>query len=48
MDDAGGCGDMDACADAVGVSVLCELGASRGGKLLWAECGRDDMAGKRH
>ncbi|WP_260328152.1 ATP-binding protein [Streptomyces sp. Ag109_O5-1] len=26
------------CADAVGVSVLRELGASRGGKLLWAEC----------
>lgn len=28
-----------ACADAVGVSVLRELGASKGGKLLWAECG---------
>ncbi|MFJ6832860.1 ATP-binding protein [Streptomyces sp. NPDC091209] len=27
-----------ACADAWGVSVLRELGASRGGKLLWAEC----------
>lgn len=27
-----------ACADSVGVSVLRELGASRGGKLLWAEC----------
>jgi anti-sigma regulatory factor (Ser/Thr protein kinase) len=27
-----------ACADAVGVSVLRELGASKGGKLLWAEC----------
>ncbi|KUO18727.1 ATP-binding protein [Streptomyces dysideae] len=27
------------CADAWGVSVLRELGASRGGKLLWAECG---------
>ncbi|MFI5676387.1 ATP-binding protein [Streptomyces cellulosae] len=26
------------CADAVGVSVLRELGASKGGKLLWAEC----------
>ncbi|MEQ6025832.1 ATP-binding protein [Streptomyces salinarius] len=37
-----------ACADAVGVSVLRELGASKGGKLLWAECRRDDMAGKRH
>ncbi|MFE9056337.1 ATP-binding protein [Streptomyces mutabilis] len=41
-----------ACADAVGVSVLRELGASKGGKLLWAECRRDgfesarDMAGK--
>jgi anti-sigma regulatory factor (Ser/Thr protein kinase) len=33
-----------ACADAWGVAVLRELGASRGGKLLWAECrtaGRD-------
>ncbi|MCX4989990.1 MULTISPECIES: ATP-binding protein [unclassified Streptomyces] len=27
-----------ACADAWGVAVLRELGASRGGKLLWAEC----------
>lgn len=27
-----------ACADSVGVSVLRELGASKGGKLLWAEC----------
>ncbi|MFI6007948.1 ATP-binding protein [Streptomyces sp. NPDC051243] len=26
------------CADSVGVSVLRELGASKGGKLLWAEC----------
>ena len=25
-------------ADATGVSVLRELGASKGGKLLWAEC----------
>ncbi|MEU6381046.1 ATP-binding protein [Streptomyces sp. NPDC046909] len=25
-------------ADSVGVSVLRELGASKGGKLLWAEC----------
>ncbi|MFG3133458.1 ATP-binding protein [Streptomyces tendae] len=32
-----------ACADAVGVSVLRELGASRGGKLLWAWCRRDDL-----
>lgn len=32
-----------ACADAVGVSVLRELGASRGGKLLWAECRRSDL-----
>jgi hypothetical protein len=28
-----------ACADAWGTSVLRELGASKGGKLLWAECG---------
>ena len=28
-----------ACADEVGVSVLRHLGVSRGGKLLWAECG---------
>ncbi|WP_406476610.1 ATP-binding protein [Streptomyces sp. NBC_01615] len=28
-----------ACADAWGVAVLRELGASKGGKLLWAECG---------
>ncbi|KOG36975.1 ATP-binding protein [Streptomyces resistomycificus] len=27
------------CADAWGASVLRELGASKGGKLLWAECG---------
>ena len=27
-----------ACADSVGVSVPQELGASKGGKLLWAEC----------
>ncbi|WP_210592493.1 ATP-binding protein [Streptomyces sp. GESEQ-35] len=27
-----------ASADSVGVSVLRELGASKGGKLLWAEC----------
>jgi anti-sigma regulatory factor (Ser/Thr protein kinase) len=27
-----------ACADSLGVSVLRELGASKGGKLLWAEC----------
>jgi anti-sigma regulatory factor (Ser/Thr protein kinase) len=27
-----------ACADATGVSVLRDLGASKGGKLLWAEC----------
>jgi anti-sigma regulatory factor (Ser/Thr protein kinase) len=27
-----------ACADSVGVSVLRELGAPKGGKLLWAEC----------
>jgi len=30
-----------ACADAWGVSVLRELGASKGGKLLWAECQQD-------
>ncbi|MEU9209305.1 ATP-binding protein [Streptomyces sp. NPDC048415] len=29
-----------ACADSWGASVLRELGASKGGKLLWAECGR--------
>ncbi|MCD7445465.1 ATP-binding protein [Streptomyces lincolnensis] len=29
-----------ACADSVGVSVLREWGASKGGKLLWAEWGR--------
>ncbi|MDQ0991705.1 ATP-binding protein [Streptomyces sp. V3I7] len=29
---------VQACADAWGVSVLRELGASKGGKLLWAEC----------
>ncbi|MFI6442499.1 hypothetical protein [Streptomyces sp. NPDC050759] len=28
-----------ACAGAMGVSVLRHLGASKGGKLLWAECG---------
>lgn len=33
-----------ACADAWGVSVLRELGASRGGKLLWAECGRAGLS----
>ncbi|BAC71798.1 MULTISPECIES: ATP-binding protein [Streptomyces] len=27
-----------ACADSWGVSVLRELGVSKGGKLLWAEC----------
>lgn len=32
-----------ACADAVGVSVLRELGASKGGKLLWAECQWGDL-----
>lgn len=29
---------VQAFADSVGVSVLRELGASKGGKLLWAEC----------
>ena len=29
---------VQACADAWGASVLRELGASRGGKLLWADC----------
>ncbi|MER5753190.1 ATP-binding protein [Streptomyces sp. NPDC002088] len=29
---------VQACADTWGVSVLRELGASKGGKLLWAEC----------
>ncbi|WP_208117133.1 ATP-binding protein [Streptomyces sp. NBC_00582] len=28
-----------ACVDEIGVSVLRELGASKGGKLLWADCG---------
>ncbi|MFJ6068786.1 hypothetical protein ACIQHU_37845 [Streptomyces tendae] len=40
---AGDCTWCGPCADAVGVSVLRELGASRGGKLLWAECRRDDL-----
>jgi anti-sigma regulatory factor (Ser/Thr protein kinase) len=35
-----------ACADAWGVSVLRELGASRGGKLLWVEC-HPDGVGRR-
>ncbi|MET7599284.1 ATP-binding protein [Streptomyces sp. NPDC005481] len=34
-----------ACADAWGVSVLRELGASKGGKLLWAECARAGKSG---
>ncbi|MFJ4832370.1 ATP-binding protein [Streptomyces sp. NPDC088747] len=34
-----------ACAAAWGVSVLRELGASRGGKVLWAECGRERAGG---
>jgi anti-sigma regulatory factor (Ser/Thr protein kinase) len=29
---------VKACADSWGVSVLRQLGASRGGKLLWADC----------
>ncbi|WP_411151956.1 ATP-binding protein [Streptomyces sp. A30] len=33
-----------ACADAVGVSVLRELGASKGGKLLWADCQWGDLS----
>ncbi|MFE9450735.1 ATP-binding protein [Streptomyces sp. NPDC006739] len=33
-----------ACADAWGASVLRELGASKGGKLLWAECGSPAVA----
>jgi hypothetical protein len=32
-----------ACADSWGASVLRELGASKGGKLLWAECQRGDV-----
>ncbi|MFI9171998.1 ATP-binding protein [Streptomyces lincolnensis] len=32
------------CANAWGVSVLRELGASKGGKLLWAECGDGAVA----
>lgn len=34
-----------ACADAWGVSALRELGASKGGKLLWADCHRVDDGG---
>ncbi|MDX3455689.1 ATP-binding protein [Streptomyces sp. ME02-8801-2C] len=34
-----------ACADSWGVSVLRELGAATGGKLLWAECGRTGANG---
>ncbi|MEV2216347.1 ATP-binding protein [Streptomyces sp. NPDC050997] len=33
-----------ACADAVGASVLGGLGASKGGKLLWAECQWGDLS----
>jgi anti-sigma regulatory factor (Ser/Thr protein kinase) len=32
-----------ACADSWGVSVLRELGDSKGGKLLWAECQWDGL-----
>jgi anti-sigma regulatory factor (Ser/Thr protein kinase) len=32
-----------ACADSWGASVLRELGASKGGKLLWAECQRGGL-----
>ncbi|MFJ9708187.1 ATP-binding protein [Streptomyces sp. NPDC101234] len=35
---------VQACAAAWGVSVLRELGASKGGKLLWAECQTGDLA----
>ncbi|MET9777328.1 ATP-binding protein [Streptomyces sp. NPDC006367] len=38
-----GLGLVRACADAVGISVPRELGASKGGKLLWAECRRADL-----
>jgi anti-sigma regulatory factor (Ser/Thr protein kinase) len=34
-----------ACADAWGASVLRELGASKGGKLLWAECAGRTVSG---
>ncbi len=34
-----------ACASSWGVSVLREPGASEGGKLLWAECGRTEVTG---
>ncbi|MBT2420830.1 ATP-binding protein [Streptomyces sp. ISL-22] len=30
---------VQACADTWGASLLSELGTSKGGKLLWAECG---------
>ncbi|MFF7976583.1 ATP-binding protein [Streptomyces sp. NPDC007905] len=33
-----------ACAQSWGASVLRELGASKGGKLLWAECRGSDSA----
>lgn len=33
-----------ACADAMGASVLREPGASKAGKLLWAECGNGAAA----
>ncbi|MEV0638700.1 ATP-binding protein [Streptomyces sp. NPDC050619] len=33
-----------ACADAWGAWVLRELGASKGGKLMWAECGSEVAA----
>ncbi|WP_330288852.1 ATP-binding protein [Streptomyces sp. NBC_00576] len=34
-----------ACADSWGVSVLRELGASKGGKMLWADCGPTEVTG---
>ncbi|WP_229694998.1 hypothetical protein [Streptomyces lacrimifluminis] len=36
---------VQACADAWGVVMLREPGASTGGKLLWAECGRTRVTG---
>ncbi|WP_411152886.1 ATP-binding protein [Streptomyces sp. A30] len=41
LDEEGGRGLhlVRSCANAWGASVLRELGASKGGKLLWAECG---------
>lgn len=36
---------VQVCADSWGGTVLRELGAPKGGKLLWAECGRTEVTG---